>query len=267
MSPYIAILGLGALLFSGAARKPPLKVTSKGSKTVKASAKVTPSRHYASVDGKRILILGDSLSMLPNTPGGHLARRLADSGAIVEVNAIGGRYAGSFLKGTNCDNGGPGGAKRCDPGPGADQLATTIAGFDPDVAIIMLGTNDLCNVSAGGSEKSQLDAMSKIIKQLGEAGVKVVGVGPPAFPSEDQPHKFKKGKPPRVYATGDLIATGKTFIPKLEKRYTDKGFHFIDSRLLTVDLSTMAYRPDGIHFRKGGDTWAERLAEEVAKAL
>ncbi len=264
MNSYVVLLGVGALLLAGHGKKTgaSAKTTAKG-KTVKASAKVkasSPSVHYASVDGKRILLIGDSLSMVANSPGGRLAQRLRDSGAKVLVNATGGRSAGSFLsKKGNCDSNG------CDGGHGADQLAKALASFNPDVALIMLGTNDLCNVAAGGGEKFQLDSFAKIIGQMEDAGVKVIGIGPPMFPASDQPHKFKRGKPPVVYAKGDLIATGKTFIPKLAAKY--KPGQFIDSRDLTVDLATMANRKDGIHFTSGGDVWAARLAEAVAARI
>jgi lysophospholipase L1-like esterase len=180
----------------------------------------------------------------------------------VEVNSKGGRSANSFW-------GSKKGSEKA--GRGEDQLADALLRLRPgDIALVMLGTNDVSGVSTTPTmESGFLNNMKNIVKKLHDAGVTVIGIGPPAFPPEDQPHQFKKGKPPKVYATGDVVATSKTFVPKLKKVYTDLNEQFIDSRDITSDLATMAQRRDGIHFtdHDAADAWAARLAEAVSSCL
>lgn len=256
-----AILALGALLFLAPAKntKPVAKAkTTKASKSAKSAKAV----YYPEFDGKRIFILGDSLSMVDGTPGGRLAKRLHESGASVEVNAIGGRSAGSFLsdKG-NCDYPqGKKGPKRCDGGHGLDQLEDMVASFDPDIALIMLGTNDVANICVGGSKKAGVSSLKKIVDYLEKRGVKVIWIGPPAFPAWDQPHYEKRVAP--FY--GDLVKASEKLVPEIADAL---GVPWIDSRKLTSDLTSKEHRADGIHFRKGADKWAARLAEAVADLL
>lgn len=262
MSPFIIPLALGAMIFLTPSKKIASQGTKKGSS--KAASVKTSAKAFGGLSGQRIFLLGDSLSMLPSTPGGKLAAILRASGAKVEVNAIGGRSSFSFLSAKgNCDYPqGKKGPKRCDGGDGAGQLATMLKSFKPTVALVMLGTNDTSNVSVGGSESAHLAAFTKIINQLEEGGAKVIGIGPPAFPTWDQPHGFKNAKG-EVYASADLRKASAAFVPKLAKLYDN----FIDSRPLTEDLTSKAARPDGIHFHAGATKWAERLAEKISKLL
>lgn len=224
---------------------------------------------------ERILIIGDSLSAewppkkvefvapFSGAPGQVLAQLLTNNGATVLVNAIGGRSALSFVQGSTCtkrSNGVCTGVK--EPAPGVDQINEIAKRFKPNTAIILLGTNDSGNVSVGGSKKAVLQSFETIIAALRANGIKVIGVGPPAFSidfsGEKQNIKFDGGK---------IESASVSLAAELQKRY-GKDF-FIDSRPLTSDLRepSQGRSQDKIHFAGGGSKkWATRIFTQLTGA-
>jgi len=243
-------------------------------KTPSASSTTLPAA--SRLKGKeRVLIIGDSLSSewppkkveyeapFSGAPGHVLAKLLTDHGATVLINAIGGRSALSFVQGSTCTarkNKVCVGVK--EPVPGVQQIEQIAKTFKPQTAIIILGTNDSGNAAAGGSQKAVLGAFEKIIDALRAQGIKVIGVGPPAFSNsftgEKQNEKFDGGKIERASAT---------LAVELQKRY-GAGF-FIDSRPLTADLKepSQGRSQDKIHFGgKASVKWATRIFEQLTEA-
>jgi len=118
-----------------------------------------------------ILLLGDSLSVGKGTLGGNLASLLESDGRTVLVNALGGRSAASFIRGS--------GPKEPN-GKGAGQLQEAIdAGVKS--AVIVLGTNDLAGLAIGNPLDQTLKPFQKIVDQLRSAGVEVYGIGAPHY--------------------------------------------------------------------------------------
>ncbi len=122
------------------------------------------------VSGKRILIVGDSLSASSAAPGGILAARLRGAGATVTVDAIVGRSARSFYA-------------------AADAAARVTAAWDvrPDLVIVSLGTNDIV-VGAATDQAS----MQRLHDDLEKGGAQVWAFGPPAFAAG---HRLEAGEP------------------------------------------------------------------------
>lgn len=112
-----------------------------------------------SVRGKKVLILGDSLSAAAAAPGGQLAAHLQAAGGDVRVNAKVGRSAISFHR---------------EPTHAA-QLGE-IHAWDPDLVVVALGTNDI-GYAAGANRA----AMIQVRDQLGRGGADVWAFGPPSF--------------------------------------------------------------------------------------
>lgn len=112
-----------------------------------------------SVAGKKVLIVGDSLSTGPSSPGGVLAAKLQAAGATVKINSRVGRSANNFY--------------------GREDYAAQIAdmtAFSPDLAIVELGTNDIgLSMAVDGGRMAALKAA------LGPA--EVWAIGPPSFAS------------------------------------------------------------------------------------
>lgn len=111
------------------------------------------------VSGKRVFILGDSLSSGSSSPGGVLARELTLAGAKVQINAKVGRSAWNFYGREDA----------------AGQLADALA-FGPDLVIVELGTNDI-----GLGMAADRVRMIQIRDAMATKGAKVWGIGPPAF--------------------------------------------------------------------------------------
>jgi len=136
--------------------------------------------------GEHILILGDSLSAgfkeksHEKTLGGQLERLLEDAGAKVITNALGGRSAYTFVKGSGKEK-----------GTGNAQLQEAIdSGIT--TAIIVLGTNDLNGIQADAKQKEdpatikaqvaqKVKFFKAIIASLRKANVEVYGVGSPHY--------------------------------------------------------------------------------------
>jgi lysophospholipase L1-like esterase len=253
-------LALAGMLLAASGNSGAAKPTTKPKPTSKPTSQPVKS------NGKRVGIIGDSHSTdFPGTPGQQVKKRLEALGYDVEVNAIGSRSSYSFLKGSTTAVYKLKSGKKVvkEPDTGDVQIEKWLASFDPDYVLIMLGTNDAANVATGGSEKIHLEAFTSIIRQLKEAGVEVIGVGPPMFPkSKISTYTNKKTG---VSTSGSPYEASLTFVPKLEALYLKEGADFIDSRPLTSDILTpeQGRSEDGIHFKgKGGDKWAARIVKE-----
>lgn len=115
------------------------------------------------VRGRRVLVLGDSLSASSSAPGGVLGKYIRNAGAAdVRVNGKVSRSAVNFFAGTNGEN-------------GALVLANEVA-LRPDVVIVWLGTNDL-----GLSASVDAAAFARIRDAFRAIGAEVWSIGPPAF--------------------------------------------------------------------------------------
>jgi lysophospholipase L1-like esterase len=120
-----------------------------------------------SVKGKKIQILGDSLSYGQSSPGWFMGSHLGGAGAEVRINARVGRSAWNFY----------------DREDTTAQLAA-IRAWDPDIVIVELGTNDVgLSMSKDGARMAQLK------RELAAGGAEVWAFGPPSFPTGTKHHE------------------------------------------------------------------------------
>lgn len=165
------------------------------------------------VAGKRVLILGDSLSAAANTPGGQLGARLKAAGAVsVKVNGKVSRSAVNFFAGNNGEN-------------GAMVLAAEVA-TSPQIVIVMLGTND---AASGVSTAADAAAFVRIRDAFAKIGAEIWAVGPPSF------------------ARADLTASSTTVYGTLAGVFGTT--RVVDFRPMTVGAPRTA---DGVHFTAPG---------------
>lgn len=119
------------------------------------------------VRGKKILILGDSLSASNSSPGGVLGAQLRAAGAAsVRVNGKVSRSAVNFFSGKNGED-------------GAVVLANEVA-QRPNLVFIMLGTNDM-----GLGQAADAAAFRRIRDAFVGYGAEVYAIGPPSFSRAD----------------------------------------------------------------------------------
>lgn len=172
------------------------------------------------------MVVGDSLSAGPHTPGQVLADRLAAQGATVAVNARVGRSANNFYGREDW----------------RAQLAQIAAGH-PDVAIVVLGTNDI-----GLAMSVDAQRMTQLRDALAAAGADVYAFGPPAFPPGT---RLVPGQPQVVQMMRGVFAD-----------------RFIDLTPITADLVTSKHRTgDQVHFTAaGGDIAGQRMADQFLQA-
>lgn len=119
------------------------------------------------VTGKRVVIVGDSLSSAATAPGGVMAQALREHGATVTVNAKVGRSARSLYSSEGGSFGG-----------------IPTAG---EIAIVVMGTNDI--VVGAAPDKA---SMQRLRAELGAGGAEVWAFGPPAFAAG---HRLESGEP------------------------------------------------------------------------
>jgi lysophospholipase L1-like esterase len=203
---------------------------------------------------KQVLIVGDSLSdgtsaqpgtygvppTPPRTPGQLLAQALEQQGAKpVRIQARGGRSASYFVVHEN----------------GLQILAGEVANYRPDVAVIILGTNDMML-----DEAPTRTAFAKMKRIFDDAKIPVYHVGPPAFDPSLQSH----------YAA-TLGANYNTLAEMVVHVGRDLfGSRFIDARPMTSDILTAAQgRSSGlVHFAmSGAQRWATRMSAALTDAL
>ena len=174
-----------------------------------------------SVQGKRVVIFGDSLSADPGSPGYELGAMLARNGASVKINARIGRSANNFYGREDV----------------AGQMAD-ITAFQPDLAIVELGTNDL-----GLNMTVDEQQMIRVRDALIAAGAKqVYAFGPPSF--------------------ADGTATTQA-VDVLNMMRNVFGAKLLDLRPLTRDILTTAQgrTGDGVHFTSSaGKVVGDRMA-------
>lgn len=181
-----------------------------------------------SISGKKILILGDSLSTGNASPGGVLGAQLRAAGATVRVNGKVSRSAVNLWSGANGEN-------------GAAVIAAEVA-WQPDIVIVMLGTNDL-----GMGAAADQAAFARIAAAFHTS--ELWAIGPPSFARADL-----QGKTAQVYLTMQRVFG---------------GARVIDWRMFTGDILTSAQgrAGDGVHFAAAGAAVAgKRLANAFLKA-
>jgi lysophospholipase L1-like esterase len=173
------------------------------------------------VRGKRVFILGDSLSVGDASPGGQLASQLLQAGArTVRVQAKSGRSAHSFFS---------------EKAPSAQSILTGEVANNPDIVIVMLGTNDMgLNMAVDAAQ------MAKIKNAFPKADV--WAIGPPTLPRS--PTK-----------AAEVVAMMRRVFPL-----------FLDWRPLSADIVTAAQgrSPDQVHFAAAG---ARLSGQRLAAAL
>lgn len=153
-----------------------------------------------------------------------MGQALTDAGAIVQINARVGRSAHNFWGREDA----------------AAQLAA-IRAFDPDLAIVELGTNDL-----GLSMTVDRQQMLKIRDALADTGAAVYAFGPPSFASSTSSDQAV-----------DVISMMSSVF----------GSRLVDLRPLTRDLTTTGRTGDGVHFTAvGGAVVGKRMADSFMSA-
>lgn len=177
--------------------------------------------------GRRVLILGDSLSAASWAPGGALAAELRKAGAAeVRVDARVGRSAVNLWNGTNGENG---------------ATIAAEAARRPDIVVVFLGTND----AASGVSAAADEAGFRRIVATFAPGTEWWVVGPPAFPK--RPDIEARAVP--VYAT-----LARVFGPG----------RVLDARPLTPATGR---KSDGVHFTAlGGPAFGRVLAAALVPA-
>jgi lysophospholipase L1-like esterase len=178
------------------------------------------------VRGKKVLVFGDSLSASDGAPGGVLAARLRDAGAIVRRNGRVSRSAVNLFSGKNGEN-------------GAAVIAAEVS-YRPDIVLVVLGTNDM-----GLNAQADAAAFTRIRDAFTTGGAKVYAIGPPAFSRADHARESVV-----VYDTlGRVFGAG----------------NVIDWRALSGDqVSPPARSADLVHFTSAGAQVAgQRLAAAV----
>jgi len=213
--------------------------------------------------GKQILIIGDSLSdgtsakpgtfgvppQPPSTPGQFLATKLEQAGAKpVRIQARGGRAAAHWIKYRDCVQ--RDADKKCIafyPKRGLKIIDDEIRDYRPDVAIVILGTNDL-SLDADTNRM----AFAQLKEPFDRAGIPVFHVGPPAF---DPTHRAEESK-----LAGSVVQIGTDLF----------GKRFLDARAMTADIltPTQGRAGDYVHFKlSGAKVWAARMAEALTRAI
>lgn len=222
--------------------------------------------------GKQVLIIGDSLSDgttrkrlpdgtyvqegtrgvppdPPTTPGQFLAVWLRQAGAkAVRIQARSGRSAAHWIKYRDCVwYAKDGTCIEFYPKGALEIIADEIRNHRPDVAIIILGTNDL-----GYPAEVNRSAFRRLKQAFDQAGIPVFHVGPPAF---DPTRRAKEHR-----LSEAVVAVGREVF----------GKRFLDARPLTRDILTPAEgrASDGIHFTvAGAKRWAARLADALTQLV
>jgi lysophospholipase L1-like esterase len=211
--------------------------------------------------GRKILIIGDSLSdgtwakpgtfgvppEPPRTPGQFLAKRLEALGtAPVRIQAKGGRAATYFLKHEG----------------GRAVLEQEIRAHRPDIAVMILGTNDL-----GWSEATNRAAFQTIRDLFREHGIRIFHIGPPAFVDRlrvcvkrENKRCVKRGQTFNAAAAARVVKPGQELF----------GSDFLDARPMTKDIvePVQGRSSDLVHFKlSGAKLWADRMAAALQTAV
>jgi lysophospholipase L1-like esterase len=213
--------------------------------------------------GKQILIIGDSLSdgtsakpgtygappQPPRTPGQFLATALEQAGAKrVRVQARGGRAAAHWIKHRDCvKKDTQGDCTEFYPKRGLEIIADEIRDHRPDIAIIILGTNDLSY-----DVQTNRTAFTQLKTPFDLAGIPVFHIGPPAFDPTQRAKEYK--------LAGNVVAVGRELF----------GKRFLDAQPMTQDILTpeQGRAGDFVHFKlAGAKLWATRMADTLTHAV
>jgi lysophospholipase L1-like esterase len=179
------------------------------------------------VNGKKILILGDSLSASASAPGGVLGAQLRAAGGIVRVNGRVSRSAENFFSGKNGEDGA--------------QVLAAEASYRPDIVVVMLGTNDM-----GLNPSADALGFQRIASAFPQA--QRWAIGPPAFARADYTREAAV-----VYVTLASVFGA--------DRVIDWRGLSVDQ------VAAPARSGDGVHFTSAGARVAgERLAAAVLAA-
>lgn len=181
------------------------------------------------VRGKKVLVFGDSLSSGQFAPGQVMANHLTGAAA-VRVNAKVGRSAYNFFS-TREDY---------------KTILADIASYDPDLVLVMLGTNDMGLTMSVDAQK-----MAALRDSFRAGGAEVWAIGPPTFPSSGSGSGHDDDAARVVTMMHTVFGAD----------------HFIDMRPLTRDMVPAGKNgraSDGIHFSAaGGAVLGQRLADKV----
>lgn len=183
------------------------------------------------VAGKKILLVGDSLSVGAASPGGVLATALTEAGARVRVLAEEGLSAPSLVK------------------TGISTLAAELS-RGPTLVIFFLGTNDV-----GIAQSTDEAAFTSLAQLVEGAGAVAVAVGPPSFPLSAK------------NSSGKSMADGSILVYESLKKVF--GVKLLSSREMTADILTteQGRASDGIHFStEGASLFGQRLAAALLRA-
>jgi lysophospholipase L1-like esterase len=180
------------------------------------------------VNGKRVLVFGDSLSYGASSPGYAMGEALAKNGATVEFNARIGRSAWNFFAREQWES----------------QLAE---GKDFDVVIVELGTNDI------GMDPTLERAQMIRIRDAFAQHAEVWAFGPPAFPKTGMGSREHQGSPPVVSMMSEVF--GGKFI----------DLRPLSSDMVPAGANGRA--SDGVHFTgAGAKTLGDRMAKTFLSA-
>lgn len=204
------------------------------------------------------LVVGDSLSSLPDAMGGMMQKLLIDNGVPTE------RVFNSG-KGTYFYIGEEPGASKKRPSPITQALST----HKPDLLVVILGANDFREGLDAGDwrpkglhrkgplaprEAKYKGALEKFVSMAKAEGVKkIIWIGPSK--QEDDP----RGKPRKHGSWGNH---GTVRVAQWQQeQLIPLGVEWHDSQSKTKDLQTR----DGIHFYpKESAAWARRMAKEMS---
>tara|TARA_Y100000034_G_scaffold132677_1_gene196232 strand:- start:1047 stop:1799 length:753 start_codon:yes stop_codon:yes gene_type:complete len=217
---------------------------------------------------KSALVVGDSLSSLPNAMGGEMQRILNEKGIPTERVFKSG-------KGTIYYIGEEAGVGRAITGKGKpgrkvrpSPITQAVKKHRPELLVVILGANDFRLGLAEGDWRPHglrrkgpiapraamyKAALKKFVNMAEAEGVKkIVWVGPSKH--EDDP------RPGREHKHGTWSNPAAIQIAKWQKETLPRRVTFIDSQPLTAALPTK----DGIHFYpKESKIWAELAAEQL----
>jgi len=179
------------------------------------------------LDGRRILFIGDSLSVSGFGP--RLEALLADAGATVTRDAKGGRSVRWFYANSGLDSG---------------RLWDLVKEADPTDVVIALGTND-----AGFGPDDCMKWWTRFMGEIRQWS--------------SQPPRFYWVTPPAFEARAGSVGSN---VESIREPLAQLFDGVVDSEPLTEDMLTPAQgrARDFIHFTvPAGEAWADRVAPEL----
>ncbi len=208
------------------------------------------------------LVVGDSLSSLPQAMGGQLQRLLIERGIPTDRVFKSGKGTLYFIGEER-----PGREVRPSP------ITQAVREHKPELLVVVLGTNDFRLGLAEGDwrpqglhrtgpiaprEQQYKDALRTFVKMAKSQGVKkIIWVGPPKHEDDPRPGRTHKHGAWSNPAAIQIATWQKQTLPPL-------GVTWHDSQRPTADLQTK----DGIHYYEAeSGIWAGRIAELIFAAV